>query len=79
MLSTEHFTQVIQKILNDDISQDVDEEVLMSDMIPICVECIVCWENETHKTGWGQFMGVSTDRFEQFEFDREWIVDDFPE
>lgn len=51
----------------------------MLDMMPICVECIVCWENETHKTGWGQFMGVSTDRFEQFGFDREWILDDFPE
>lgn len=56
-------------VFNHDISQDVDEEVGVQDIVPTCVEYTICWEDEIRETEWGQFIGVSTDRFEQLGFD----------
>lgn len=41
----------------------------MSDMVPTYVECTSCWGDEIWEIEWGQFIVVSTDRFEQFECD----------
>lgn len=56
-------------VFNRDISQDVDEEEGVRNMVPVYVEHTVCWGDEMWEARWDQFLGVSADRFEQFEFD----------
>lgn len=38
-------------------------------MVPTYVECTSCFRDEIWEIEWGQFIVVSTDRFEQFKFD----------